>query len=595
MANRIVRWILTGDNKSALRALVEVEHGAGRAGNSLERFGRSARRGLHEVESSSKKVHGAIGGLAATIGAGGLAFGIKDVVTSGMQWQTQQAQLQSSLRATGLRGLQLADALRRVSDASETSSTHGGFEAATEQAGIAKFITETHSATRALRLNAETVAVARHAGLDYASAQSIVARAQTGQARGLARYIGIVQPVTSHVNALTLAHQQQVAHLAHLTAAQRAANPQLVAQLIVARRLNPELLHHAQLLDRQATATKINALVMRELGGSTSAYSHTAAGALSNARNGFEAMKQQLGRSLLPAVTKVGIALAGVAQWMERHKTLTLAIIGVTATLAIGLGVLGLAITAVETATRAWTAIQAVLDAELWMNPIGMIVLAIAGLVAAVVACYLHFRAFRTVVNAVFNWLKGAVRTVVGFFKQHWEMLGLILGGPFMALGLLVAKHFGTVKRIIGDVVDWVAAKFDWLWHKIKGVIDAVINLPGHAVHAVGSFASGALHTASFGLFNQGGLVRHFAPGGFVTGPGGIDQVPARLTAGEFVLRKEVVNAVGVGNLNSLNSTGRIAADASGEYVTSPVIFKVGERVLAEAVVRHQLQKAARA
>lgn len=226
-------------------------------------------------------------------------------------------------------------------------------------------------------------------------------------------------------------------------------------------------------------------------------------------------------------------------------------------------------------------------------NPVILIIAAMVAVGVAVYECYEHFRAFRSMVDAVFRWIKGAVGAVVAFFKKHWELLGLVLGGPFLALGLLVAKHFGTVKHIIGDVVDWVAGKFEWLWHKIKGVIDAIGGLPGKVLHAAGHLASGALHTATFGLFNEGGLVRHFAPGGFVSGPGGIDQVPARLTAGEFVLRREVVNAVGVSNLNALNSTGRLAGGPS--EVVIPVVLKVGERVLAQAVVRHQLQMAARA
>ena len=45
------------------------------------------------------------------------------------------------------------------------------------------------------------------------------------------------------------------------------------------------------------------------------------------------------------------------------------------------------------------------------------------------------------------------------------------------------------------------------------------------------------------GAPNQGGgIIQHFADGGFVKGPGGKDNVPAMLTAGEFVLPKKDVN-----------------------------------------------------
>jgi hypothetical protein len=44
-----------------------------------------------------------------------------------------------------------------------------------------------------------------------------------------------------------------------------------------------------------------------------------------------------------------------------------------------------------------------------------------------------------------------------------------------------------------------------------------------------------------------------FAAGGLVTGPGGIDQIPARLTAGEFVLNREAAAALGESFLDRLN------------------------------------------
>ena len=44
--------------------------------------------------------------------------------------------------------------------------------------------------------------------------------------------------------------------------------------------------------------------------------------------------------------------------------------------------------------------------------------------------------------------------------------------------------------------------------------------------------------------------------GGFVSGPGGIDQVPARLTAGEFVMSKGAVEKYGVNTLAGMNAAG---------------------------------------
>ena len=61
------------------------------------------------------------------------------------------------------------------------------------------------------------------------------------------------------------------------------------------------------------------------------------------------------------------------------------------------------------------------------------------------------------------------------------------------------------------------------------------------AVKAIGSMAVG---------FGKG---MHFAQGGMVPGSGDGDTVPAKLTAGEFVLRKSAVRAIGPDNLHAMN------------------------------------------
>jgi len=65
--------------------------------------------------------------------------------------------------------------------------------------------------------------------------------------------------------------------------------------------------------------------------------------------------------------------------------------------------------------------------------------------------------------------------------------------------------------------------------------------------------------------FKGGGLVetynnltkiKNYKQGGFVSGPGGVDKVPARLTAGEFVMSKGAVQKFGVNTLSSMNASG---------------------------------------
>ena len=59
---------------------------------------------------------------------------------------------------------------------------------------------------------------------------------------------------------------------------------------------------------------------------------------------------------------------------------------------------------------------------------------------------------------------------------------------------------------------------------------------------------------------NQGGIVNNYInkykEGGFVSGPSGVDKVPAKLTAGEFVMSKGAVQKYGVDTLAGMNAAG---------------------------------------
>jgi hypothetical protein len=56
--------------------------------------------------------------------------------------------------------------------------------------------------------------------------------------------------------------------------------------------------------------------------------------------------------------------------------------------------------------------------------------------------------------------------------------------------------------------------------------------------------------------FADGGVVRKFATGGVVPGVGNRDSVPAMLTPGEFVIRKQAAKSIGTDNLQKLNRGG---------------------------------------
>src|SRR4029450_5101161 len=60
----------------------------------------------------------------------------------------------------------------------------------------------------------------------------------------------------------------------------------------------------------------------------------------------------------------------------------------------------------VNTATKAWTAVQWLLNAALTANPIGLVITVIAALAAGIVIAYNHSETFRAIVDKLFAKLK---------------------------------------------------------------------------------------------------------------------------------------------------------------------------------------------
>lgn len=67
----------------------------------------------------------------------------------------------------------------------------------------------------------------------------------------------------------------------------------------------------------------------------------------------------------------------------------------------------------------------------------------------------------------------------------------------------------------------------------------------------------------------MGGPIRQFASGGLVTGPAGVDRVPARLSAGEYVLQTTAVERIGIPMLDRINEGATSSRSLGSAAVTA--------------------------
>jgi hypothetical protein len=125
----------------------------------------------------------------------------------------------------------------------------------------------------------------------------------------------------------------------------------------------------------------------------------------------------------------------------------------------------------VKGATAAWAAVQWLLNAAMDANPIGLVVLAIAALVAAFIYAWTHSETFRNIVI-------GALDAVGAFFTAVWTNVIKPIVDLFLE-GLQQLGDAGTWLWVnaIKPALDFMGAAFGFLWNTlVKPVIDSLVR-----------------------------------------------------------------------------------------------------------------------
>lgn len=150
----------------------------------------------------------------------------------------------------------------------------------------------------------------------------------------------------------------------------------------------------------------------------------------------------------VPLLHGLAVALASIIDFIRDNKTLVeglgaafLVLVGAvktyTATMAL-----------VEAATKAWTAAQIALDVAMDANPIGLVVLAIVALIAAIVLLVVYWDDVKKAASAAWDWIKG--------------------------VGSAIADWWNGVVNAISGFVDSVVSWFESLPGKILAFIESI-------------------------------------------------------------------------------------------------------------------------
>jgi hypothetical protein len=137
----------------------------------------------------------------------------------------------------------------------------------------------------------------------------------------------------------------------------------------------------------------------------------------------FSQASESIGMALLPAVEALLPIVIKFADWASQNTEIVIA-------LAAAIGGLSAAIVVANFAMKAWAAAQAIATAAQWAfnaaltaNPIGLVVVAVAALVAGLVLLYRRFETVRNIVKALLAPLKAAA-DAVGWLAKKLGIVG---------------------------------------------------------------------------------------------------------------------------------------------------------------------------
>jgi len=336
---------------------------------------KKAQREFQKLEKTSQKVGFALkkAFVPATAALGGLAVAGAKMVAAGEQAATANARIEQIATSMGLFGNETQVVTNRLVDL------------ANEQARLTGVNQNTIKESQALLLTFKDIASSADevGGAFDRATQLTLDMASAG-----------FGSVTDNAKQLGKALNDPIAGL---TALRRSGIQFTKAQQDQIR----TLVESGNVLEAQ---TMILEEIENQVGGTAAA----TANSTDKMKVAFSQASESIGMALLPAVEALLPIVIKFADWASQNTEIVIA-------LAAAIGGLSAAIVVANFAMKAWAAAQAIATAAQWAfnaaltaNPIGIVVVAVAALVAGLVLLYRRFETVRNIVKALLAPLKAA-------------------------------------------------------------------------------------------------------------------------------------------------------------------------------------------
>jgi hypothetical protein len=155
--------------------------------------------------------------------------------------------------------------------------------------------------------------------------------------------------------------------------------------------------------------------------------------------------------------------------------------------ISAGMAIYKAGVIAVSAATKIWGVIQAAFNLIMDANPISLVVIAIAALVAGVILAYNKFKWFRDFVQAVWQVIKTIVvgtitaiwtglKIYIDLIVKEWQFLWYAVKLAVIEPTKWIIDHIGGFVKEIGKLPGQIGKFFVGMWDGMKNGFKGAIN-----------------------------------------------------------------------------------------------------------------------
>lgn len=179
------------------------------------------------------------------------------------------------------------------------------------------------------------------------------------------------------------------------------------------------------------------------------------------------------------------------------------------------------------------TVAQKLLNTAMKLNPIGLVITAIALLAAGLIYAYKKSETFRNIVNGAFGAVKSVAQSVFGWISNNWKTITNILLAPFALVVKPIWKHrdsiLGAIKAVPGAIKGFMKNVAGFITAPFRAAFDGIRSAWNNTLGGKGFSFPGIAGKGAFSF-----SIPYFHTGGIVPGGLGSESL-AVLRAGERV------------------------------------------------------------